>query len=162
MRFMPVVLSLALASGAVLAQQGGYVPPTGENGKPVIDAAEWESLKTILPRAFAALAPNEGPSGKKALKSIRQNLGMSDAAAEETARQIDEVMKVTGAYTSFDLLGIQALHRGERFYRLGYLTYGPRGPALWEATAYRAEPGWKLLEISVSTDKIFDKGQAYR
>jgi len=42
-------------------------------------------------------------------------------------------------------------------YRLGYLAYGAKGPALWEATVYRTDLGWKVLDLSVGTDKIFEK-----
>ena len=52
-----------------------------------------------------------------------------------------------------------ALPRGERFYRLAYLTYGAKAPAFWEATVYLGDTGWKVMDLSVEIDKIFEKAE---
>jgi hypothetical protein len=162
MKSILVFLCLALAVGSGLAQEPDFAPPTGQDGRPLIPPARWESLRAILPRAFTALMPNEDPSGKKAMKSIRQNLAMSESATDAAARQIDEMVRTTGAYAAYDLAGVQALPRGERLYRLAYLTYGAKAPAFWEATVYLSDSGWKVMDLSIVADKIFDKAQGYR
>ena len=96
------------------------------------------------------------------MKSIRQNLAMSETATETAAKQIDDALRVTGPYAAYDLAGVQALPRGERLYRLAYLTYGAKAPAFWEATVYLSDTGWKVLDLSVASDKIFEKAQGYR
>jgi hypothetical protein len=55
-----------------------------------------------------------------------------------------------------------ALPRGERLYRLAYLTCGAKAPAFWEATVYLGDTGWKVMDLSVGTDKIFEKAEGYR
>jgi hypothetical protein len=157
-----VFVSLVLAVGLGFAQEPDFAPPAGQDGRPIISPVRWESLRPILPRAFGALMPNEEGSGKKAMKSIRQNLAMSETATEAAAKQIDEALRVTGPYAAYDLVGAQALPRGERFYRLAYLTYGAKAPALWEATVYLSDSGWKVMDLSVATDKIFEKAEGYR
>ena len=52
--------------------------------------------------------------------------------------------------------------RGERLFHLAYLTYGPKAPALWEATVYLSDVGWKVMDLSVTAEKIFDKPANYR
>ena len=162
MKPMLVALGLLLLCGAVLAQEADFAPPVGAEGKPIIPPNRWESLRPVLPRAFAALMPDADPSGKKALKLIRQNLGMSEATTEAAARQIDEVLRVTGPYAAYDLIGVEAMPRGERLFHLAYLTYGPKAPALWEATVYLSDAGWKIMDLSVSAEKIFEKTANYR
>jgi|GEM_PF-1745988 len=161
MKSILVCLCLALGMGIGLAQESDFAPPAGENGRPLIPPARWESLRPILPRAFSALMPSEEPSGKKAMKNIRQNLAMSETASEAAAKQIDEIMRVTGPYAAYDLAGVEALPRGERLFKLAYLTYGTKAPALWEATVYLSDAGWKVLDLSVAADKIFEKAQGY-
>jgi hypothetical protein len=162
MKSVLVFVCLALALGLGFAQEPDFAPPAGQDGRPIIPPARWESLRTILPRAFGTLMPSEDASGKKAMKSIRQNLAMSETAADAAAKQIDEALKVTGPYAAYDLVGAQALPRGERFYRLAYLTYGAKAPAFWEATVYLGDTGWKVMDLSVGTDKIFEKAEGYR
>ncbi|MCI0658637.1 MAG: hypothetical protein L0170_16415, partial [Acidobacteria bacterium] len=117
MKSILVCLCLALALGFGFAQEPDFASPAGHDGRPIIPPVRWESVRPIVPRAFAALMPNEDASGKKAMKSIRQNLAMSETAADAAAKQIDEALKVTGPYAAYDLVGAQALPRGERFYR---------------------------------------------
>ena len=162
MKSILACLCVTFALGLGFAQEPDFAPPAGQDGRPIISPVRWESLRPILPRAFAALMPNEDVSGKKAMKSIRQNLAMSETATEAAAKQIDEAMKVTGPYAAYDLVGAQALPRGERLYRLAYLTYGPKAPAFWEATFHLSDSGWKVMDLSVSADKIFEKAQGYR
>jgi len=153
---------LALSLGFCFAQEPDFSPPAGQDGRPIIPPGRWEPLRSVLPRAFAALMPNEEASGRKAMKSIRQNLAMSETATETAAKQIDDALRVTGPYAAYDLAGVQALPRGERLYRLAYLTYGAKAPAFWEATVYLSDTGWKVLDLSVASDKIFEKAQGYR
>ena len=86
---------------------------------------------------------------------------MSEAASEAAAKQIDEVLRLTGPYGAYDLGGVEALPRGERLFKLAYLTYGTKAPALWEATVYLGDAGWKVLDLSVAADKIFEKAEGY-
>jgi len=162
MKPMLVVLTLALAGGAVLAQEADFAPPVTPEGRPIIPPNRWESLRMVLPRAFAGLMPDNDPSGKRALKLIRANLGMGEAAVEAAAKQIDEVMRVTGPYAAYDLIGVEAMPRGERLFHLAYLTYGPKAPALWEATVYFSDSGWKVMDLSVTAEKIFERAAGYR
>jgi len=161
MKSILLCLCLVLAMGIGLAQESDFAPPAGEDGRPLIPPARWESLRSILPRAFAALMPNQEASGKKAMKSIRVNLAMSETATEAAAKQIDEVLRLTGPYAAYDLAGVEALPRGERLFKLAYLTYGTKAPALWEATAYLSDAGWKVIDLSVAADKIFEKAEGY-
>lgn len=162
MKSVLAFVCLALALGPGFAQEPDFAPPTGQDGRPIISPVRWESLRTILPRAFAPLMPSEDASGKKAMKAIRQNLAMNETATEAAAKQIDEALKVTGPYAAYDLVGAQALPRGERLYRLAYLTYGAKAPAFWEATVYLSDSGWKVMDLSVATDKIFEKAEGFR
>lgn len=162
MRSVASLACLALACGLCLSQEEDFHPPVGTNGKPLVSAMQWEAMRSILPKAFAQLRPDADGSGRKALKAIKPHLGMSDATVDATAKKIDEVLKETGAYAAYDLVGVKALPREERLYRLAYLTYGKNAPALWEATLYRTEEGWKVVEIAVGTDGLFEKGSDYR
>ena len=163
MRTVAILACLLLACGVCLAQdESDFHSPVGSDGKPVISAVQWESMRSILPKAFAQLRPGADGSGRKALKSIKPHLSMSEAVADATARKIDEVLKETGPYAAYDLIGVKALPREERLYRLAYLTYGNTSPALWEATLYRTETGWKVVEIAAGTDGIFEKAGDYR
>jgi len=160
----PILLALCLliVNDSALAQEENFAPPAGIDGRPMISAAQWEPLRAILPRLFSALLPEAGPSGRKALKTIRENLGMSEPSREALAKQIDETLRATGPVKAYDLVGVRSLPRGERLYRLAYLTYGAGGPTFWEATVYRSETGWKVLDLSVGTEKIFEMAQGYR
>ncbi len=163
MRSVVVLACLVLACGVSLSQdENDFHSLVGANGKPMVSAGQWESMRSIMPKAFAQLRPDMDGSGRKALKSIKPYLSMSDAVADATARKIDEVLKETGPYTAYDLIGVKALPREERLYRLAYLIYGNTAPALWEATLYRTETGWKVVEIAVGTDGIFEKAADYR
>jgi hypothetical protein len=77
-----------------LAQVESFAPPVGEDHQPIINPVHWESVRSIMPRAFSALSPQSDPSGKKALKSIRESLGMPETARDALAKQIDETLKV--------------------------------------------------------------------
>ena len=163
MRTVAILACLLLACGVCLSQdENDFHSPVGPNGKPVVSAMQWESMRSILPKAFAQLRPDAEATGRKALKGIKPHLSMTDADADATARRIDEVLKETGPYAAYDLIGVRALPREERLYRLAYLTYGNTSPALWEATLYRTEMGWKVVEIAVGTDGIFEKAGDYR
>jgi hypothetical protein len=163
MRSVAVLACLVLSCGIGLCQEeSDYHPPVETNGQPLISTVHWESMRSILPKAFAQLRPGTEGSGRKALRSIKPQMKMTEAAVDATAKRIDEVLKETGPYAAYDLLGIKALPREERLYRLAYLTYGSAAPALWEATLYHTEEGWKVVEIAVGTDGIFNKAGDYR
>src|SRR5207249_8328899 len=67
-------------------QEENFAPPAGIDGRPVISAAQWEPLRAILPRLFSSLLPEAEPSGRKALKTIRENLGMSEPSRDALAQ----------------------------------------------------------------------------
>ena len=163
MKSVVAAACLALAVGFAWGQEESFAPPLRGDHQPIINPVYWDSVRTIMPRAFSALSPQSDPSGKVALKSIRESLMIPETARDALVKQIDETLRVTGPYSSHELVGVASLPRGDRLYRLGYLTYGAKAPALWEVTVYRTDLGWKVLDLSMGTDKIFEKiADAYR
>src|SRR5206468_11933114 len=84
----PILLALCLliVNDSALAQEENFAPPAGIDGRPVISAAQLEPLRAILPRLFSSLLPEAEPSGRKALKTIRENLGMSEPSLDALAQ----------------------------------------------------------------------------
>jgi hypothetical protein len=37
-----------------------------------------------------------------------------------------------------------------------------KAPAFWEGTVYLGDTRWEVLDLSVGTDKIFEKAEGYR
>ena len=50
MRSVAILACLLLACGLCLSQdESDFHPPVGENGKPMVSAGQWESMRSILP-----------------------------------------------------------------------------------------------------------------
>jgi len=94
MKSVVAAVCLTLSVGFAWAQVESFAPPVGEDHQPIINPVHWESVRSIMPRAFSVLSPQSDPSGKKTLKSIRESLVMPEKARDALAKQIDETLKV--------------------------------------------------------------------
>jgi hypothetical protein len=100
------------------------------------------------------LASIGSSSGAGSVSSLGTRFPADDEQRSALSRGIDGLVDAIGAVEGVECLGWRLPTGGQRFGAVVFLTYHPRGIAVWQLAAMDRANGWTIVHVKFSTEGV--------